>query len=103
MGISVPVFMYPVEAAKETTSKGKANLFVYVYVNFYAWDFSSVEFTVFCKVNICFLSKALSHLRQKIPIWTLMNFIRCAIRLSSSSGIECLPEKQKEVAVDQTY
>lgn len=30
-----------------------------------------------------------------------MNFIRCIIGLSSSSGIECLPEKHSEVIVDQ--
>lgn len=57
---------------------------------------------VFAK-QIFFISKEMSHLRQKIPILTLMNFITCVIGLSSSSGIECLPEKQRQVAVDQAY
>lgn len=63
--------MYSVEMAEENTILKKANFLSYVYVNFCIWDFSSVEFIVFCKVNLCLFSKTMSYLRLKIPVFTL--------------------------------
>lgn len=39
---------------KKLLVKEKQICSLYIYVNFYTWDFSSVEFTVFCKVNLFF-------------------------------------------------
>lgn len=81
--------------SKKLLVKKKQICLSYMYVNFYGWDFSSVEFTVFCKVNLYFFNKAMLHLRQKIPIFTLMDFIMCATGLRHQALNACLKTKEK--------